>query len=93
MLIAEFEVIAQIRLYNQHNGGTIGQGWGEFVYPSLNDDKEYFTTGEWVFFSREYAKENHEFKQHDGFCEMKGPYKQHHLAFCVNDCEDFETLE
>lgn len=29
----------------------------------------------------------------DGVCEFKGPFKFNHLAWCADDCRDFETLE
>ena len=55
VLISEYDVIAEVRLYNTGNGGTIGDAWGEFIAPDDYKDKQYFTSGEWIYFSKNLA--------------------------------------
>ena len=56
MMIGNLEEIHLVRLYKSYNGGTIGDGWGEFVTPPADfKTKKYFKTGEWMYFSADYA--------------------------------------
>lgn len=71
----------------------MGDSYGEFVDPASYTSQKHFTTGEWMFFSPDQASSVDQFKTLDGFSQMVGPYKRKHLAFCVNECEDFETLQ
>ena len=63
MLIGEHEIVAEVRLFYTSNGGSIGMGWGEFVTPDDYKDKKYFTSGEWMYFDKNYSTKKADFKK------------------------------
>ena len=62
MFIGEHEQIHQVRLYKTSNGGSLGDAWGEFItQPDDFKSVKYFTSGEWMYFSRNYSKTKADF--------------------------------
>lgn len=81
-------------LYNKGIGTTYGNGYGRFTTSTTyGASQDYFVTGEWLFFSHSRTNSTLDFVRMDGYSEMVGPYKFKSLARCVNECEDFETLQ
>lgn len=67
MLIAEFNVVAEVILYKKRSGGRMGDSYGKFVDPSLYTAFKHFHSGEWMFFSPDYTRNAAGFVRYDGF--------------------------
>lgn len=53
MLIGEHDIVVEVVLHRERNGGRMGDSYGRFADPTVfpKADKK-FSSGEWVFFSR-----------------------------------------
>lgn len=49
-------MVAEIYLYSNSNGGSLGDGYGRFVNDGNYRTKYYITTGSYLFFSKDKTR-------------------------------------